>query len=340
MIESSTCVPSSRLEIVHSEKETRSPYRAVSASQKPALSMESSARPSLCAIPMVTGGSSSPADSTGVGSTSSFLPQAMARQAHNDILKNNVRIFFLMKKILMPIAVKVKDLIFPPRCPGCDKVLSYEEKGFCKKCMPKVRRIQAPVCSICGKSVEPARDGEAALCSDCQKRKHYFDGGRAIYEYSGPMKTAMYRFKYSNRRCYVDTFSADVQELLGAWIKKINPQVIVPVPMYAKKKRLRGYNQAEVLGKSISEKLNIPFDNSIVKRVADTTPMKELSRENRRENLKNAFILSRSDVKFRCVLIVDDIYTTGATVDAVARALREAGVSCVYALYACIGKGE
>ncbi len=289
---------------------------------------------------MVTGGSSSLSEeSAGVGSSSSFLPHAMMLHAHNVKLKNKDRNFFLMKKILMPIACKVKDLIYPPRCPGCDRALAPDERNFCKKCAPKVKKITLPVCRICGKSITQ-KDEKECLCGDCQKRKHYYDSGRAVYEYSGPMKKAMYRFKYSNRRCYVSAFTEDSEQVLGGWIREIRPDVIVPVPMYEKKKRMRGYNQAEVLANSISARFDIPFDKAIVKRRADTTPMKELSRENRRENLKNAFILGKSDVKFNCVLIVDDIYTTGATVDAVAQVLRGAGVSHIYALYACIGKGN
>ena len=108
--------------------------------------------------------------------------------------------------------------------------------------------------------------------------------------------------------------------------------------MYEDKEIKRGYNQADVLAKALSHELGIPCYSDVIKRVRDTQPMKELDVRGRRNNLKKAFNIAQNDVKFKCTLIIDDIYTTGSTIDEIAHEFRIAGVRKVYCLTLAIGQ--
>ena len=111
----------------------------------------------------------------------------------------------------------------------------------------------------------------------------------------------------------------------------------MPVPMYPKKKRRRGYNQAEVFAKALGRELGIPVESGLLKRVRNTAPQKELSDTQRQKNLKNAFQLVPDVVKYNHILLVDDIYTTGSTMDEASKALLSGGVERV--CYVCISIG-
>ena len=115
--------------------------------------------------------------------------------------------------------------------------------------------------------------------------------------------------------------------------------MIVPVPMYRHKQRVRGYNQAEVFARALSMELGIPLASNIVKRVRDTVPLKTLNPEERKNNLKNAFQGINNIVKYDHILLIDDIYTTGSTAEAVSQELINTGIKEVYLLCVCIGQG-
>ena len=109
--------------------------------------------------------------------------------------------------------------------------------------------------------------------------------------------------------------------------------------MYAAKKRKRGYNQAEVFAEELGKRLDIPMEKKWIRRVWNTVPQKELNYQQRKDNLKGAFQVKTNIVKYKKVLLVDDIYTTGSTIDAVSKVCREAGIANIYFLTVSIGDG-
>lgn len=232
----------------------------------------------------------------------------------------------------------IRGILFPVRCVSCDKVLDYNRItiGFCRKCFKKIRYAYEPVCKKCGKVIN---DSSKEYCLDCQNRTHFFIQSKGVYVYEGNIKKSMYRFKYSNRRCYRYTFSREIIKQQGRWIKSLELDGIVPVPMYKKKKKIRGYNQAELIARQLSCDTGIPLYDDIVYRTRKTIPMKGLSDTQRQKNLKNAFNFSKKGLQLKRVLVIDDIYTTGATLDSVAKVLQDAGVKEVYGLCMCVGKG-
>ena len=233
---------------------------------------------------------------------------------------------------------KIQYLLFPKRCALCDKVLDFGryKYGVCKKCKDKVTYAYEPVCKKCGKVII---DSNKEMCDDCISKRHYFVQSKGVYVYEGLIKGSMYRFKYNNRRDYKYAFVRDIVRIHGEWLRGIRVDAIVPIPMYYKKERKRGYNQAQLIADALSREIGLPCLNKIVSRNRDTTPMKGLSDTQRQKNLKNAFNFSKKGLQLRRVLLIDDIYTTGSTMDSVAKVLLDAGVKEVYGLCMCVGKG-
>ena len=234
---------------------------------------------------------------------------------------------------------RIERIVFPPRCVLCDELLEQEEFGIHEKCEELLFYVEGDTCLHCGRPVG-SRD---EFCPDCaaKNRRDGFLGsfrqGKALLVYRGQIKQGMYRFKYSNRREYAEWFAGLAKERVGEWLGRIEPEAIVPVPMYQKKQKKRGYNQAEVFAKALSQIMSIPCDAQLISRVRDTTPQKELNDVERKNNLKNAFQMRANIVKYKKVLVVDDIYTTGNTADAVTECLHGAGISEVYFLSICTG---
>ena len=227
------------------------------------------------------------------------------------------------------------DLLYPRRCPVCDRAVMPFGSLVCGTCMSKPVYIKAPYCMKCGKELS---DEGAEYCGDCMRRRHLFDSGRALYAYRS-MSDSIYRFKYRGRREYAAYYAADMAERLGGWIRRCRPDALVPVPIHTSKRRNRGYNQAEVLAKGLGAILHIPVENGLIRRIRKTAPMKDLSASERQNNLKRAFKICRNDVKLDTIIIIDDIYTTGSTIDAMSYELRRAGVKKIYFAALAIGRG-
>ena len=226
-------------------------------------------------------------------------------------------------------------IFFPRRCPVCDTAVPYGEK-ICKSCMEEVIYINEPSCKKCGKQLENERQ---EYCGDCNRKRHFYEQGKALFSYQKEMKLSMYRFKYSGRREYADFFAEEVARKYGRWIMQREIDVIVPVPMYAAKKRNRGYNQAEVFAKALAREMMLPVDVDLIARKKNTMPQKSLNDRQRKDNLKGAFQVRTNIVKYSKILLVDDIYTTGATIDAIAELLKKSGAKEVYFLSICVGEG-
>ncbi len=236
-------------------------------------------------------------------------------------------------------------MVYPRHCPVCDGVLKTVEikngrlmtgRLVHDDCNRKVKRIGRCTCVKCGKGLARGMEDEE-YCSDCRKAKHYFDRGFSVFEYRS-ISGSIYRFKYMGRQEYASFYAKEIEKLYGNNLKKLGIEALIPVPMYRNKENQRGYNQAEVLARSVSKRLNIPVYENIVERTRNTLPMKQLDLRGRRNNLKKAFNIAKNDVKFKCILIIDDIYTTGSTIDEIAHEFRIAGVKKIYCLSLAIGQ--
>jgi len=225
-------------------------------------------------------------------------------------------------------------LLFPLRCPVCDGIVRQSGEKVCLDCMKRLTLLTPPWCMKCGKKLAE----EAEYCSDCRRKDHLFRRGRALYEYDSAA-SMIYRFKYSGRREYAAFFGEQMAEYLGDFIRRVDADALIPVPLHRKRKKTRGYNQAELLARALGRQMGIPVAAELVVRVKNTEPLKYENPEERQNNLKRAFLIRQNDVKLKKVIVVDDIYTTGSTMDEMTRVLREAGVEEVYCIALACGAG-
>jgi len=239
------------------------------------------------------------------------------------------------KKILY----KGIEIIYPSTCPICTQILDkkMDEKVYiCEKCRKKLFYIESPRCLKCGKPVDNA---ETEFCYDCSRVKHLYTQGVGVWAYTDEIKNSIYQFKYHNKREYGEFYGLELRNQYESIIRNWDADVLIPVPLHKSKLRKRGYNQAEIIAKSIGKLMDIPVDSQLVIREKKTLAQKELNDKERLKNLENAFNIVEKVVKYKNVIIVDDIYTTGTTIDACAQILMKSGVSKVYYISLCIGKG-
>lgn len=237
---------------------------------------------------------------------------------------------------LKSLGESIGRLIYPEVCPLCDKTIDGKKEKLCRDCSIKLVPIKSPTCLKCGKEIE---DEEQDFCRDCATIPRSYIKGFPALNYSEDMAKCLSRFKYHNMRCYGGFLADVIVREKGKEILLAEPEIIVPVPVHKSRLKDRGYNQAQILAVELGKRLKIPVDAELVIRDAKTKPQKELSSKEREENLKKAFISSEKIVKYKSALIVDDIYTTGATVEACTAVLQSMGIKDVYYTSVCIGKG-
>lgn len=239
------------------------------------------------------------------------------------------------------IIEKVLDVLFPVHCPFCDGIVGAKEvymakdakdaavrRLVCPKCLPKLRPVREPFCMKCGKQLEDA----AQYCPDCCNREHLFVQGRSLLLYDGAVRYSIYRFKYGGRKEYARAYAALTMLQLQDYIRMIAPDYLIPVPLHKKRFSKRGYNQAQLYAAHLGSLLSIPCRDDIAVRVKNTRPQKELDVQKRQNNLKKAFKIVGNDVKLKTIILIDDIFTTGSTIDALSRELLAAGAAGVYFL--------
>jgi len=233
------------------------------------------------------------------------------------------------------ILEQVNRAVYPDRCVFCDEVLLYHNNGICENCTARNVYLMGAKCMKCGKRLA---ERESEYCGDCMKIHHLFQRGLSLYDYE-KVSDALYRFKYGGRSSYAEFFGEEIAFFFGDYIRQWNIDGLVPVPMYRTKERKRGYNQALCLAKSVGKQLNLPVFQGIVERTRNTIPLKNLNPRERRNNLKNAFKFVPFGVKLTNIVIMDDIYTTGSTVDELAELFLQNGCEKVYVITLAIGNG-
>ena len=230
----------------------------------------------------------------------------------------------------------IKKFIFPSRCVLCDKILPFGDKlenlFLCDDCKGNLEFIKEPTCKKCGAMIN---DAENVYCVRCEHKLHNnFEFGFGLLRYNDFTKESLHRIKYSGRKEYIDFYGKCIARSYKNKISEINPDYIVPVPIHQRRLIERNYNQSSVLAKSISKELrkyniDIGVNEDLIFRVKNTKVLNKLDNLDRGSELKEAFKCpDLSDIN--SVLIVDDIYTTGSTIDSMAKILKNAGVKKVY----------
>lgn len=233
---------------------------------------------------------------------------------------------------LKQIIKEFLDMLYPEKCPICHQILEFPEKLICKECLNKLRFIGTDRCLKCGRSVE----GDREYCTVCSNRTRSFTEGRSILIYDDIMKESLLRYKYGGRREYGRFYAALMYQCGRREIERWKPDLILPVPLHRRKKRIRGFNQAEVLASYISEWTGIPMESDVLRKTRNTKSQKKLDAQQRKKNLKNAFCVQKKMCGLN-VLVIDDVYTTGSTMEEIASVLKQSGVGNVFFLTICAG---
>lgn len=228
------------------------------------------------------------------------------------------------------------DMLYPRRCPICSDIVMPKGELVCPECVGNIPYVNEPRCYRCGKEL---RDERAEYCYDCSRHKMYYEKGVALFRYNSIMRRAMDGFKYKNRREYADFFVMEMTRIYGHEMRAWKADAVIPIPIHKSRRRVRGYNQAELLAGPISEYLNVPLETETIIRIRKTKPQNKLNDKERQKNIEGAFKIGKNVVQLKKVILVDDIYTTGSTINACARLLVEAGVEQVYFACVCIGTG-
>ncbi|MGE4560526.1 MAG: ComF family protein [Desulfobulbus sp.] len=217
----------------------------------------------------------------------------------------------------------VQDLLFPPLCLGCSRRLDHSRPPlFCAECRARLVFIGSPFCPCCG---TPHATGADHLCGTCLQNKYAFDLARSLLLYQPPTAELILRLKFSGQLSGLRTLgtltagSACLADLTP-------PDYIVPVPLHARRLRRRGFNQATLLAQSCFPQWQGRIRLHVLNRNRLAAPQSQLTGKERRDNLKQAFTLRPGVVlEGKTILLVDDVLTTGSTVNECAKVLRRGG---------------
>ncbi len=232
-----------------------------------------------------------------------------------------------MVKIIKNSLDEFIELVFPENntCSICgywDEEIG--KKHICRECLLKLKSIQGHKCKICSKPLISSGD----TCMECIETPKFFKKVYSPYKYQGLLRDVIKDFKYNNKPYYYKMLG----ELLYQHIKDkdIDLNLITYVPLHKNKKRKRGYNQSQLMAKYLGIKMDIPSEK-LIKRIVDTKPQNQLNREDRKNNLKNTFS-AKKILTNKNILLVDDVYTTGTTLNACSEALLKVDANNIYGL--------
>ncbi len=231
------------------------------------------------------------------------------------------------------------DLIYPPRCPICQAFLEEQkaeerdhEIPFCEGCSSSFIQITSPLCPVCGR---PFAAGTVSdhVCENCLRKRPFFEKARAPYLYEGSLLNAIHEFKYAEKTYLAKPLGLLLSSFAKTWLHGHPNLLVMPVPLHPRRLRERGFNQSLLLAETVATTLDARLDFSSLKRIRYTQPQTELGSEERKKNVRKAFGVSNRDaVKGRAVVLVDDVATTGSTLNECARTLRRAGCRRVFCL--------
>jgi len=216
------------------------------------------------------------------------------------------------------VLAKLFDLVLPPRCGGCWAPGSW----LCEACRRRIRRLEEPLCRRCGAEVESPR----ASCS-CKGRLRALYRLRSAAAYEGPVESAIHRFKYRGWRKLAGPLAYLLAQRVV--VEGQSASYLVPVPLHPRRERQRGFNQSELLSEELRRLLAMRQPSGRLVRLRATAPQVGNDRLHRWENVRDAFEWRGEPLKGRPLLLVDDVATTGATLEACAVALKAAGAGPV-----------
>jgi ComF family protein len=224
------------------------------------------------------------------------------------------------------------DMLYPRNCIGCGVSSPETFRHICWDCWSAAARIEPPFCDLCGDPVAGAVD-HGFTCYSCSAETPSFDGARSAARYDGVVGEALRQLKYEKALWLAPDLAELLHNCLQAEFPERTFDLVVPVPLHHVRRRDRGYNQSAVLAFELGKRIGCQSMPGMLRRIRPTTTQTNLTASQRLSNVKNAFQSRRAKwLAGRRVLLVDDVMTTGATVNACAKALNEGGATSVHVL--------
>jgi len=229
------------------------------------------------------------------------------------------------------------DIIYPPRCHICGHFLSHDKDRhllphLCNNCLANLTHVTHPMCTICGLPF-PTSTGQDHLCENCLRKRPWYNFVRAPYFYSSPLMEAIQRFKYNSETHLISSLGALLSSFAKEWVPNPNNFLTIPVPLHRRRLRERGFNQSLLLAKVLASYLGTQLDYLSLIRKRYTRAQTGLKREERRKNVKDAFsVLNSEIIEDKNIILVDDVFTTGHTLNECARTLKKSGAIAVICL--------
>ena len=233
----------------------------------------------------------------------------------------------------------IMDIIYPPRCHICKRFLrndgvkkNQEEHFICQACLNDFSEIIPPHCTICRKPFDSVTDDDH-LCEACLRESPFYDKLGALYLYQGVIMEAVHALKYGGRTNLVDSVGTLLVSFAKEWLGKVGDGIIMPVPLHPQKLRERGFNQSLLLARPVASALGMELDYLSLRRIRYTQPQTGLKSGERRKNVRGAFgMVNQIVMKNRTVILVDDVATTGNTLNECAKVLKKEGCGNVLCL--------
>jgi competence protein ComFC len=237
------------------------------------------------------------------------------------------------------VSAALLSVVFPAPCRICEAMLTEPSRvPICNACLASFQPITGTICDICGTPVQspPSNNAETFVCPICAiagKRSYAFDRVRSWSFYDGAMVRAILLLKFENIAPLGDMFARLLEQTIIQGSAGFQADVVVPVPLHRQRERERGYNQAALIAKPLAKLLELPYKSVLLTRLRPRPDKHVLSFDERWESVRGAFATRPgSQVDNLRVLLVDDVMTTGATLDSCAKTLRDAGAKSVVGL--------
>jgi ComF family protein len=233
----------------------------------------------------------------------------------------------------------VVDWLYPPRCRACGgRIHGRDVAYFCASCGKNIQLVYHPLCTVCGRPF-PDASGEDHICGVCLARPPHFASARAWACYpreeleEQPLRQVLQKFKYGRKVSLGKPLGLLMARGCQEFVGECQVGLIIPVPLHPKRLRWRGFNQSVLLARQISRAYNIPMDPFVLQRSKETPAQTQLTEEERRRNVRAAFTLNPAkSIEGQKILLVDDVYTSGATVNECSRTLKRHGAKEIYVL--------
>ncbi len=222
------------------------------------------------------------------------------------------------------------DIVVPRLCIACG-TFTKGQTPFCPQCEAKIKLILPPYCPICGKPLP--KGNQPHICGSCLQEIPFFDKARSVFYYQNSIREAIIKFKFAESLSLTDFWVKSILKHLNSFIEQISPDLICPVPLHITRLRQRGYNQSWLIAKKLGKNIGIKSRARVLMKRKVTLDQVGLSMAKRKLNVRNSFEVNpKEKVAKKCILLIDDVFTSGSTVNECARILKKSGAKRVYVI--------